>query len=115
MLGGMGGMDPKQMQKMMKQMGINSQEITAERVIIEAGDERIIIEPAQVVKITMQGQSSFQISGNVKTESAMREEDIVLVMEKANVSREKAIAALKSTNGDIAEAIIQLQSEEDGQ
>ncbi len=112
MVGGMGGMDPKQMQKMMKQMGINSQEIAAERVIIEAGDERITIEPAQVVKITMQGQSSFQISGVVKTESATREEDITLVMEKANVSREKAIAALKASNGDIAEAIIQLQSEE---
>lgn len=111
----LGGMDPKQMQKMMKQMGINTQEINAERVIIEAGDERIVVEPAQVVKITAQGQSSFQVSGNVKTESAMREEDVALVMEKANVSRERAVSALKASNGDLAEAIMQLQSEEEGQ
>ncbi|MEM4272536.1 MAG: nascent polypeptide-associated complex protein [Candidatus Bilamarchaeaceae archaeon] len=114
MLGGMGGMDPRQMQKMMRHMGISSQEIAAERVIIEAGEERIIIEPAQVVKITMQGQSSFQVSGTARSEAALREEDISLVMEKANVSREKAAAALKSSGGDIAEAILQLQSEEGG-
>lgn len=104
----LGGMDPKQMQRMMKQMGINSEDISADRVIIERGDEKIIIEPPQVVKITMQGQASFQISGPVRTEQSMNEDDIKMVMEKAGVSREKATEALKKSGGDIADAILQL-------
>ena len=39
-----GGIDPKKMQAMMKQMGIKQEEIDAKRVIIEKSDGRIIIE-----------------------------------------------------------------------
>lgn len=108
----MPNMDPKQMARMMKQMGINTQEVSAERVIIETKEEKIIVEPAQVTKISMQGQDSFQVSGTVRTEQLISEEDIELVMEKAGVSRELAIDALKKSGGDIAEAILEIQKEE---
>jgi len=108
----MPNMDPKQMARMMKQMGINTVELSAERVIIELGDEKLIVEPAQVTKISMQGQDSFQISGPVRTEQATRQEDIELVAEKAECSKEEAEAALKAANGDIAEAIIALTNAE---
>ena len=104
----MGGMDPKQMAKMMKQMGINTREIPADRVIIEGAEEKLIIEEPQIVEITAQGQSSFQISGKIRKEEKMNEADISLVMEKAGVPREKAVEALKNAKGDLAEAILSL-------
>ncbi|WP_054841947.1 nascent polypeptide-associated complex protein [Vulcanisaeta distributa] len=39
------------------------------------------------------------------------EDDIKLVMEETGCTREEAIRALKETNGDIAEAIIKVQSQ----
>ncbi|GAB6945930.1 nascent polypeptide-associated complex protein [Vulcanisaeta sp. JCM 16161] len=39
------------------------------------------------------------------------EDDIKLVMEETGCTREEAIKALKETNGDIAEAIIRVQSQ----
>lgn len=39
------------------------------------------------------------------------EDDVKLVMEETGCTREEAIKALKETNGDIAEAIIRVQSQ----
>ena len=109
MMPGMGGMDPKQMQKMMKQMGINTVEIDAKRVIIETDSENIVITEPSVTQIEMQGQKSYQISGKVSVEQAIKEDDVKMIMEQAGVSREDALAALKEANGDIAEAIMKLK------
>ncbi len=57
----------------------------------------------------MQGQKSFQISGNISFEESIKEEDVLLVMGQANVDKEKAFEALKKTKGDIAQAILDLQ------
>jgi len=106
-----GGLDPKKMQAVMKQMGIKQEEIDTAKVIIEKTDNsRIIIEPASVVKINMQGQESFQISGNVKEEAgeAFSEEDIKTVIEKTGKSEAEAKTALENSNGDLAEAIMSL-------
>ena len=56
-LGGLfgGGMDPKKMKAMMKQLGINQEEVEATRVIIEKSDGRVVIENPSVQKIKMQG------------------------------------------------------------
>jgi alpha-NAC-related protein len=99
-------MDPKKMQAAMKQMGIAQENIPAKRVIIEKSDGNIIIENPSIVKIKMQGQESFQISGEVK-EEGISEEDIKTVMEKTNSSQEDAKKALEKTN-DLAEAILEL-------
>ena len=111
MLPGLGKFNPKQMQAMMKQLGINQEEIDAERVIIEKTDGRIIIENPSIQKIKMQGQESFQISGDVKEETGFSDDDIKLVAEKTGKSEKEAREALEET-GDIAEAIIKLSSEE---
>ena len=106
-----GGINPKQMQAMMKQMGMKQEEIDAVRVIIECSDKNIIIEPANVQKITMQGQDSFQITGDIVEETkaeGIKEEDIKLVSEKTGKSEKEAKKALESANGDIAEAIMSL-------
>ena len=101
-----GGMDPKKMQSMMKQMGIKSEEIPATKVIIETESGNYIVDEPQVVEITVQGQKSYQVSGESRFEETVKEEDIKMVMDQANCSEEEASEALKATNGDIAEAIV---------
>lgn len=107
------GMDPKNMQKVMKQMGIKSEEIASSKVTIELKDGgRLIIFEPQVVQIEMQGEKSFQISGKVSEEQDAGEDDIKMVMEAAGCGREEAQNALRDSAGDIAEAIIRLKGDE---
>jgi nascent polypeptide-associated complex subunit alpha len=103
-----GGMDPKKMQAMMRQMGIQSEEISANSVVIETEASNLVIESPQVTKITMQGNVSFQITGIVREEEKTSSEDIKMVMEQAGCSEEDAKDALSKSNGDIAEAIVLL-------
>jgi len=111
-----GGIDPKKIQSMMKQMGINQEEIDASRVIIEKSEGgRIIIDNPQVTKVKMQGNENFQISGDVSEESAEEqsdenkmEEDIQTIASQTGVDKEIAAIELEKNNGDIAETIISL-------
>ena len=102
----MPGLDPSKMKAMMKQMGIQQEEIAANRVIIETEGENIIIENPSVAKIKMQGNVSWQITGDETIETNISEEDINLVAEKAEVDKTKAKEALEVSQGDIAQAII---------
>ncbi len=111
MFPGIGGINPSQIKGMMKKLGINQAEIEAERVVIEKKDGgRIVIEEPSVQKIVMQGQASFQISGEVREEEikGISEEDVKLVVEKTGKSKEKARKVLEEVGGDIAEAIVKL-------
>ena len=109
MFPGMGGLNPKKMQSIMKQMGINQEEIDASNVVIEKTDgSKIIIKNPSVIKIGMQGQESFQISGIVEESQGISKEDIKTVMEKTNSKKEEAEEALKKSGGDLAEAILEL-------
>ncbi|MEW6328796.1 MAG: nascent polypeptide-associated complex protein [Candidatus Micrarchaeota archaeon] len=111
------GMNPKQMQKLMEQMGIKTEEINSTRVIIEKEDGKIIITQPSVVAINMQGQKTFQIGGKIEevkgtsAEPEISEDDIKLIMEQASVGREDAMRALKESKGDIAEALMKLKTQ----
>jgi nascent polypeptide-associated complex subunit alpha len=105
------GVNPKQMQAVMKQMGISQVDIDASKVIIEKTDgKRLIIEPAQVVKIKMQGQESFQITGESIEESGelFSDEDVKTVMEKTGCKKDIAKKTLEKNKGDLAESILEL-------
>ena len=102
-------MNPKHMEKMMRQMGINQEEIDASEVIIKTPSRHIIIRNPQVSRIKMQGQESFQISGDVHEEAALSEEDVKTVAEQAKVSLDEARKALEACQGDLAESILSLQ------
>ena len=109
MLGGLGGLNPKKMQAMMKQMGMSQDQISASRVTIEKPDNtKIVIENPSVTKIKIQGQESFQVSGEVREEGGTSKEDIKTVMEKTGSSEEASKKALENTGGDLAEAILKL-------
>ena len=108
---GLGGLDPKKMQGLMKQMGIKQDEVRAERVVIECSDRNIVIENPSVQKIVMQGKEMWQISGEAKEEAGeegVKEEDVKLVAEKTGKDEKEAEKALEEAEGDIAEAIAKL-------
>jgi len=113
MFPGMGGMNPKNMQKIMKQMGIKNEEIDAERVVIEGKTKRIVIENPSVTAIVMQGKKTYTIMGEeTEEEKGISKEDIEIVAKQAAVDEKKAEAALKKNEGDIAEAILELKGED---
>ncbi len=108
----MGGLNPKKMNAMMKQLGMSQEDIPATKVTIEREDDsKIVIENPSVSLMKIQGQEMYQVSGgHIKTENAevgISEEDIKTVAEKTGKSKEKARAALEETR-DLAEAIMKL-------
>lgn len=106
------GVNPKQMKAMMKKLGMKMEQLEdVERVVVYTKKGNYIFENAEVVSTTMQGATTYQLSGDVRFEEAetvIPEEDVAMVAEQASVSKEAALAALKETNGDIAEAILKL-------
>ena len=110
-------LDPKKMSAIMKQMGIAQEQIDANRVIIEKDDGKIIINNPNIVKIKMQGQESFQITGEIseETEEESSEEekleaDLQSIVEQTGVSKEIAAIELEKNNGDMVETIIVLNN-----
>jgi len=102
--------NPRQMEQMMKKLGMNSDEIAAKEVVIKCSYKDIVISDPQVTKINMQGHDTFQIMGNVSERPLIREEDVKMVAEQTGASEEEAKSALKET-GDIAGAILKLKKE----
>ena len=112
MIPGMRGMNPKRMQQMMKQMGIDVEQLeNVERVIIELPDKELIFEDATVTVMTAQGTKNYQISGEPVEHARLNDEDIQLVAEQTGVSEEDARKALESAGGDLAEAILKLKEQ----
>ena len=104
-------LNPKDMEKMMKKMGIKQEEIPATEVIIKTLDKDLVIHNPQVSKVNAMGQETFQITGDVEEVSpqSFSDEDVKTVAEQAHVSQEKARAALEESQGDLAQAILKLQ------
>jgi len=102
----------RQLQRMMKQMGMKTQDIDAVEVIIKGKERDWNIKNPKVTIVEVQGQKVIQVIGEIqeieKEKLPFTEEDIKLVMEQANATREEAIESLRATNGKPAEAIIEI-------
>jgi len=112
-MGNMFDLNPAKMKALMKQMGMSQEEIDASKVTIEKNDgTNIIIENPSVTKINIQGRDSFQVSGDVKTESEIQitEDDIKQIMKKTGKPFKEVKKKLKEVGGDLAEAILELGS-----
>ncbi|SFR42493.1 nascent polypeptide-associated complex protein [Halogeometricum limi] len=133
MFGG-GGMNPRKMKQMMKQMGIDVTELDAEEVIIKTADEELVFTDAQVTRMDAQGQETYQIVGEPESrelgsgsgdaggedapaveptdddgEAEIPEADVELVAQRAGVGKSEAREALEAENGDLAAAISRLE------
>ena len=84
------GLNPKNMEKMMKQMGIKQEDIDADEVIIKSSEGNLVIKNPKVTKINMQGHETFQISGDVHEE--MNEEDIKTIVPSFILKNKKFIS-----------------------
>jgi len=105
--------DPRQMKRMMEQMGIKSEEVPAKRVIIEKEDEKIVIENPSVMSVSQGGVKSFQISGGTtEVVPNISEDDIKLVAEQTGSPYEECEKSLVACKGDVAEAIMKLKKTE---
>jgi len=114
-------MNPKQMQAMMKRMGIKQEELQdVEEVIIRLRDKEIVIKDASVTAVTVQNQKTYQVAGTEKErarttaekeeEGGIPQEDIKLVMDQTGVSAAEAKKALEEAGGAPAEAILKIMS-----
>ena len=108
-------MNPRDVRRMMNQMGIKSTEMPdVKEVIFKGRDKDYIVENASVTMIEAQGQKTFQVMGTFKEKPKTQqveefdEEDIKLVMDQCNVTKEKAKEALKKAGGEPAQAILDL-------
>lgn len=100
---------------MMQRMGMNMGAMPeVEQVVFKTSTKEIIVENPEVTVMEMQGQKIFQVMGERITEKALEkavkipEEDVQLVATQANVSPDRARAALEQTKGDLAQAILLL-------
>jgi nascent polypeptide-associated complex subunit alpha len=102
--------NPRQMQKMMKQMGMQAAEIGADEVIIKGREKTILISEPQVTRVNVMGQDTFQITGKISEQSPGKftDEDVKMVMDQTGTTEQRAKAALEET-GDLAGAIMKLK------
>ena len=112
-------MSPRNAKRMMQKMGMNMGEMPdVEEVIFKTSNKEIVVENPQVAVIDMGGQKIFQVTGQV-TERTLEgedepidipEEDAQLVADQTGKSLEDAKRALEESDGDLARAILLLQT-----
>ena len=104
----------RDMRRMLDKFGLNMQEMSyIDAVVIRSDSKEIFLIKPQVIEMKGKESTIFQIiAGDIEEKErevpTFSEEDIILVMQQASSSREKAILALTDTKGDIAQAILNL-------
>ena len=81
------------------------------RIEITTVTGKYVFDQADVVAMTMQGVTTYQITGEPRFEEAapaVPDGDVQLVMEQTKASEEMVRKTLAETRGDIAEAILRL-------
>jgi len=119
-------MNPRKMKQMMKQMGIDVDELDVDEVVIRTADGELVFEAPQVTRMDAQGQQTYQIVGDpeerdrgaagaVEGETAeeaddgIPEDDVETVAQRAGVGKADAREALAAEDGDLAAAIMRLE------
>ena len=111
------GMNPKQlkqMQRAMKQMGMDMKDVKGvTEVIIKFKNKELVIANPKVNLMNFMGQDTYQISGKAKerkieTELIIPDDDVDLVATQTGATPEEARKTLEETGGDLAEAIMRL-------
>lgn len=102
------------MRRMLDKMGLEMKDLgNIEEVIIKTETKELYLLKPQVVEMKGKDSTIFQVVATDIEEKqrdvpVLKEEDIILVMQQANVTREKAIQALIDAKGDMAQAILNL-------
>jgi nascent polypeptide-associated complex subunit alpha len=107
----------------MQRMGMNMDTVPdVQQVVIKTSGKDIVIDEPEVAILEVQGQKMYQVVGGqvseqapsqrqgAKPQQAFSEEDVRLVADQTGKSLEKAKEALEECQGDLAKAILLLQS-----
>ena len=114
------GMSPRETRRMMKRMGLSMDTMPdVQQVVIKTSMKEIVVEEPEVAILNLKGQKVFQVTGGKITEKALAveekkltipEEDVRLVADQTGKSMEEAKQALEESGGDLARAILLLQT-----
>ncbi len=128
-----GPRNPRQVEMMMRRLGMTSEPVPGvEEVVLRTKTQEHVFRSPEVTVLTVQGVRTYQVVGTpeVRARGASParvaeptaaappepagppEEDVRLVMEQANVSREEALEALEASHGAPAEAILAILTRE---
>jgi len=107
----------RQAKRYMSRMGIKVEEMpNTQQVTIKTDSKEIIIKNPEVTSMEVRGEKVFQIIGGSMTEKALEarekipDEDVQLVADQTGKNLDEARRALEETKGDLARAILLLQS-----
>ncbi len=113
---------PRDAKRMMQRMGLSMGELPdVQEVILRTSAKEIVVENPEVAMLEMQGQKIFQVTGGKVTEKELEvakakrklvipPEDVQLVADQTGRSLEEAKNVLEETDGDLARAILLLQT-----
>jgi nascent polypeptide-associated complex subunit alpha len=99
---------------MLDKMGLEMKDLgDIEEVIIKTETKEIYLIKPQIIEMKGKDNTIFQVVATDIEEKKrdvpiLKEEDIILVMQQANVTKEKAVQALTDAKGDMAQAILDL-------
>jgi len=128
-----GPRNQRQMEMMMRRLGMTTEEIPdVEQVIVRTKTKEHVFTAPEVTALTVQGVRTYQVVGTPEirprgaggpatpasgaaapapaTPTGPPDEDIQLVMDQAQVSRNEAVEALLQSDGAPAEAIMKLMT-----
>ena len=114
------------MEQMMKQMGIDVEDIDAEEVIIRTSEHDLVFTDAEVTKMDARGQETYQIIGSPEereagsagsadaedaggSDAGIPDDDVEIVAMRTGSSEEQAREALEANDGDLAAAVEDLE------
>jgi nascent polypeptide-associated complex subunit alpha len=132
MFGGGGGLNPRKMEKLMEQMGVDMEDIDAEEVVIRTSDEELVFDAPEVMKMDARGQETYQIVGSPDVREAgaggaeandgeggdesteeeaadIPDADVEIVAQRTGASETEAREALEAVDGDLAAAVERLE------
>jgi nascent polypeptide-associated complex subunit alpha len=104
----------REMRRMLDKMGLEMKDLgSIEEVIIKTDTKELYLIKPQVIEMKGKDSTIFQVvATNVEEKQrdipVFKEEDVILVMQQATVSKERAIQALIDSKGDMAQAILNL-------
>ncbi|ELY51537.1 nascent polypeptide-associated complex protein [Natronococcus jeotgali DSM 18795] len=121
-------MNPRKMEQMMEQMGIDVEDVDAEEVVIRTAEYDLVFDDAEVTKMDARGQETYQIVGSPEevesgaagavgagdtdeadAGSAIPDDDVEIVATRTGVSESEAREALEDHDGDLAAAVEALE------
>ncbi len=114
------GMSQRETRRLMKRMGLSMDTMTdVEEVVFKTKQKEIVIEDPEVAIMNLKGQKMFQVTGSRISERALvpeekvtiiLDEDVRLVADQTGKSVDEAKRALEESGGDLAKAILLLQT-----